>query len=658
MKRLRQLEAADGNTSDVLEPVRKRARRREHSEDGIKIIRNKHLKLTLEIGSGPGYFLHTGETDGRAVIVKVFNPGPTVREQVESTVAVSKRLLHPNVLRIEGVSSPASLTHFIAYENACRKTAEGPLAAALQEHHTRSITLGFKMVAGLASGVNHLSVQGISLGSLRAENFDVFLDIDDRFLISINPATTEIKTTAQQQTQRVTDTSWPWAILNSLCQKVLRSANRVLHNENIERNSVIPDMPRRPPVLHPSSAATTSVQLEPDSPSSSQNMDAEALVPPRREYVWRTILMERGQPSLAAIATRIARDLEMKLLTSVNKLAWSDGQSVHRCAGYVREEITLTTTTSQGAVIFHDAPSPLEICAICHEVVGMDELFRCICGDQNPGSRTTVKCQICKFWSHRDCVGNSTDFVCESCDPGADCLPPLDARIIHPLPVIPVIPVHFPIGLQARQLETAADSVRREVNEWRRRSGVPTIEDPVRFNGLTTTQQVQSLKIETASLRREANEWRVRAGVPLIEDFSDPFNPIPSDVTPQAEQEEEETILDRNWSSFVAELLGDEGAPDSINTGTAPHSRVPEAGPNMELLDEEAVWRGFEYEELSQYLDVLRPEEATNSARHTSTDNVPHDSMWATAPRAPAMAWYLCRSISTSKPKIIIASQI
>ncbi|KAJ6498431.1 hypothetical protein C8R47DRAFT_1193894 [Mycena vitilis] len=559
--------------------MRKRARRREHSEDGIKIIRNKHLKLTLEIGGGPGYSFHTGEIKGRAVSVQVFNPGPTVRERLD----MSRR------------------------ECSRWNTAEGPLAAALQEDHTRSITLGFKMVAGLASGVNHLSVQGISLGSLRAENFDVFLDIDDRFLISISPTTTEIRTTAQQQTPGDTDASWAWAILNSLCQKVLRSANQVLHNENIERNSVIPDMPRRPPDLHPSSAA---VQLGPHLPSSSQNMDAEALVPPRREYVWRTILLEHGQPSLTAIATRIVRDLEM---TSVNKVALSDGGSVHRCAGYVREEITLTTTTSQSAVIFHDSPSPREICAVCHEVVGTSELFRCVCGDQNPGSRPTVKCQICKFWSHRNCVENSTGFVCESCDPGADCLSPLEVRVFHPLPAMPdrLSFLSPNVGLHGIQLiETAADSFRREVNEWRRRSGVPTIEDPVRSDGLTTTQQVQLMKMESASLRREANEWRTRAGVQIIEDLSNPFNPIPSDVTPHAERGEVETIFDHNRSSFVgvAELLGDESAPDS---GTAPHPHAPDARPNTGYLDEE---------EWSHFLDVLRPEQTTDSARHTSTD--------------------------------------
>ncbi|KAJ7663328.1 hypothetical protein DFH06DRAFT_1189993 [Mycena polygramma] len=428
---------------DVLEPVRKRPRWEKYSEDGLKIIQNKHLKLTLEIGSGPGYFLHSGETKGRAVIVKVFNPGPTVREQMEWTIAVTKPLLHPNVLRIEGVSSPASLTHFIAYENACRKTADGPLATALQEDRSRSITLGFKMVAGLASGINHLHIHGISLEDLGVQQFNVFLDVDDRFLISINPPDTETTTTTQQPPQR--DASSGCAILNLLCETVLRSANRLLHNENIERNSVIPDTPSRPPILRPSSAATAQVPPGPQPLSSSHNLETEDPIPPRREYVWRTISIERGQQSLVGIATRITRDLDMKRLSSVNKLAYSDEESAHRCAGYIREEITLATAASESAVIFHDAPSPGETCAVCHEVVGTNELFRCICGDPNPGSRITVKCQICKFWSHRDCVGNLAGFICEPCNPDSDCLSPLDAPIIHPLLGLPVVPAQSQI---------------------------------------------------------------------------------------------------------------------------------------------------------------------------------------------------------------------
>jgi hypothetical protein len=110
--------------------------------------------LIHEIGSGPGYFVHAGENKGHAVIVKVFNAGPNVREvrrlisrnsisrlsnirrrdwipqwlyrrglcecEVFATMAFIDEIRHPNVLRIEGISSPASLTKFIAYEN-CRR---------------------------------------------------------------------------------------------------------------------------------------------------------------------------------------------------------------------------------------------------------------------------------------------------------------------------------------------------------------------------------------------------------------------------------------------------------------------------------------------------------------------------------------------------------
>ncbi|KAJ7833432.1 hypothetical protein B0H14DRAFT_2800709 [Mycena olivaceomarginata] len=131
-----------------IQPVKNR--RRLEEQDGIQIIRSENLKLIQEIGSGPGYFLHAGQNQGRAVIIKVFNRGPTARQRLECTVALSKEVMHPNVLRIEGISSPASLIHFIAYEDVHWKNAEGPLAAALKDDLQRSITLGFKMIAGLS----------------------------------------------------------------------------------------------------------------------------------------------------------------------------------------------------------------------------------------------------------------------------------------------------------------------------------------------------------------------------------------------------------------------------------------------------------------------------------------------------------------------------
>ncbi|KAF7328972.1 hypothetical protein MVEN_02527200 [Mycena venus] len=397
-------------------------RRRLKEADGVKIIQSNELKLVGEIGSGPGYLFHAGENEGRAVIVKVFNKGPTVRQQLESTVALSKGLLHPNVLRIEGISSPASLFHFIAYEDVHWKNAEGPLAVALKSDLTRSVTLGFKMIAGLSvghkhsdisvlkprvqAGMNYLSVQGVCLRSMKVENFNIFLDIRDRFVISFHPQSLEDGAAAEFQDPE----ERAWIILNGLCQKILTSANRVIYHEQINRDPGNLDVPR-PSSVSKKVAAPSLVFF--GSASSSQHNQEEPVISPRREYVWRTL--NRGEQSLATVARRITLELDTDL-SPLHRLIRTDGRSAHRCAGYMREEITLATTTVNSAVVAYDAPSPTEICSICHEVVGLHEMFWCICGDTSPGSRHTVKCQSCKFWSHSECVAKSNnEYSCLVC---------------------------------------------------------------------------------------------------------------------------------------------------------------------------------------------------------------------------------------------------
>ncbi|KAJ7649757.1 hypothetical protein FB45DRAFT_2162 [Roridomyces roridus] len=382
-----------------------RGLRREEEQDGLKIIRNKNLNLAFEIGSGPGYLLHAGEVKGRAVIVKVFNAEANAREHLEATVALSRGLLHPNVLRIAGVSSSTSLNHVIAYENAYWKTAEGPLAVALQEDLEKSIVLGFKLIAGLSAGINYLAVQGLAVPS-KVESFDVFLDVNDRFLFCINPS---MDTDASLQ-QDGTDA---WKIFNALCQKVLRSANRVLHDEDIERIPVDSSLSRNP------EARRTLVETQGPSPSRIDrpivfpqfHEETSRPIPPRREYVWRTVEL---QQSLATIATQINRDLDLRR-TAIRRFALIDAQPIHRCPGYVREEITLATRTVDSAVVFHDTPALQEVCPICHQVQGSTDGFRCICGLPNAGWRHTVKCKSCNFWSHRDCVGRPDNFICDFC---------------------------------------------------------------------------------------------------------------------------------------------------------------------------------------------------------------------------------------------------
>ncbi|KAJ7657502.1 hypothetical protein B0H17DRAFT_1145879 [Mycena rosella] len=178
----------------------------------------------------------------RAVIVKVFNAGPTVREQLELTVALSKDLMYGPKFGL--------ISHW--------KSAEGPLAAALKDDLTKSMTgiqndsdnltdcwilrrfltlplLGYSIFCVvLQSGMNHLSVHGISMAALGVENFDIFLDVNDRFLISLNP---QLSREVDAPDLQVGDNTFrSWDVFNALCRKVLRSANHLLHTENIERD--------------------------------------------------------------------------------------------------------------------------------------------------------------------------------------------------------------------------------------------------------------------------------------------------------------------------------------------------------------------------------------------------------------------------------------
>ncbi|KAJ7613936.1 hypothetical protein FB45DRAFT_874123 [Roridomyces roridus] len=396
------------DSPDTEEPARKR-RRENTEEDELEVIGHKDLDLTHEIGGGPGYLLHAGNIKRRAVIVKVFNAGTSARKASQCAMNRSAR----------------------------RRTAEGPLAAALRDDLDKSIVLGFKM-----SGINYLNTQGVALPlgpEVLSSNFDVFLDINDRFLLSINPP-------AEDQEQD--DTRSVWTLFNALCQKVLRSANRLLHDEDIERIPTAFDSSPRSPLISKYSPVPSSDQaIVENAETISTDREEAPQVPPRREYVWRTMDVPQ---SLASIATQISRDLDLRR-ASINRLTGRDAGSIHRCPGYVREEVTLATRMADSAVVSHDAPTIQEVCLVCHEIVDSGAVLRCICGDVYPGWRPTVKCQSCKFWSHRQCVRNISEFLCHLCvptvndytayGPGGTVSP---YQGIDPGPVYPSTPYAYP----------------------------------------------------------------------------------------------------------------------------------------------------------------------------------------------------------------------
>jgi hypothetical protein len=111
-------------------------------------------------------------------------------------------------------------------------------------------------------------------------------------------------------------------------------------------------------------------------------------------------------------------------------------KTAHRCPGYNRVEITLTTDVARSAIVSHLTPTPHEICPVCKEIVQDAEIFACICGGDGKflpehssspfvltrlaeNESPTIKCLTCSEWYHRSCVNifenEDQKFVCQRC---------------------------------------------------------------------------------------------------------------------------------------------------------------------------------------------------------------------------------------------------
>jgi hypothetical protein len=102
----------------------------------------------------------------------------------------------------------------------------------------------------------------------------------------------------------------------------------------------------------------------------------------RRELGWKP---PEGDFSLAAVSEEFGDFLFVNYYSSPSEIlqrlrAPNPQKAVHRCPGYEREEITLSTSINNSVVISHTMPSLREICIVCRKPV--QELnFRCVCGE-------------------------------------------------------------------------------------------------------------------------------------------------------------------------------------------------------------------------------------------------------------------------------------
>ncbi|KAJ6537785.1 hypothetical protein B0H19DRAFT_1180895 [Mycena capillaripes] len=362
---------------------------------GLRIIRPDEMTLLKQLNQRSSYSLHSAETAGTAVVVKVFH-GPLANRNWEETSAASRLFMHPNFLRLLGRSTDESPIPFLIY-NGVQETVQDRLISILRGDLQESIRIAVTVVHGVSLGLSYLELQQPSMSPLGAETFDLLFGHNGNIILSFNPEPRSF-----ERNIRSIRTGWI-EMLNLLCRAAFYGASQILYHDTVERNA--------PSALLPFLSPMT---LSRGSGSPSEN----SRQPLRRELIW---LPPPTTFSLADIIQQTESFLS-RLASSANTVPIPQYQvaamttSAHRCTGYQRQEIFISSQMRSSYIVGHATPSLQEVCTICEERVKESDVLRCLCDREDDGVSPTVNCAFCHTWYHVGCVKSDMPrFYCENC---------------------------------------------------------------------------------------------------------------------------------------------------------------------------------------------------------------------------------------------------
>ncbi|KAJ7581279.1 hypothetical protein C8J56DRAFT_261575 [Mycena floridula] len=394
-----------------------------------------------------GYRIHVAQYRGKVVAVKVYQ-GANSAQRLEADLEINSSLFHPTILQTVAVCR-ATQTPFLVFSMESDSLSPIPislggfkslvyyLADALSRSEQDSLVVGAQLIRDISSGLDYLASIEQTLAVSRLM-FDLLVDESNNICITVGLG--EGAATGTQEDGHLD-------VFHNLCSKSFLEANNECHldksqaptaDNSASGSSSHPDLPFSSPDGEP--IAETDSQS--DSP----------LTPPRREYAF---VPDRGHQSLREISTSYARFMRSIIAKRIRHLRRKGQRKstivAHRCPGYRRDEVTLSTSVLRTAIIQHLTPSPREICPICQQLVE-DGTFNCFCGQGDDGISSTIECSQCGLWSHRTCQvnGHSVDhlpFTCASCSRPPSPPPPPSASASLRLPRsssfnFPTPPVH------------------------------------------------------------------------------------------------------------------------------------------------------------------------------------------------------------------------
>ncbi|KAK7443461.1 hypothetical protein VKT23_015634 [Stygiomarasmius scandens] len=373
--------------------------------------------LDYELHHRKTYRVYSAKYKQHFSVVKVFH-GQRAKQIFKKAVKWNKQLFHPSILNMIAVSSRNCDTPFIVFDSDGETgSVEVRIASALTAGLPRSIRLGFEIVGGLSAALDYLADNGVPCASLGPDNFELYITQEDQIKIGMDLNEVGNISDVQNNDDAL------WELLNILCIKTFRDANhRLYDDEQFDEGdpSINEITGLRENGIESSSRTTNSLPSETSQPTAAEPSSS---FPPRRELSWKR--SQRGSKTISLVARQYKDRLRPNAghpygnSLQLRRLRGGPRRPlIHRCQGYRKEQITLTSNVADAALILHTSPFPGEQCLVCGEVVKDKEHFQCICGQPDDGFSSTIKCTVCRLWQHRRCVWSDTDprhFVCSYC---------------------------------------------------------------------------------------------------------------------------------------------------------------------------------------------------------------------------------------------------
>ncbi|KAJ7597977.1 hypothetical protein C8J56DRAFT_1159715 [Mycena floridula] len=296
-----------------------------------------------ELVVGEGYRIYIAEYQGKVTAVKVYE-GPGAKGQIEADIALNCCIRHPAIVKY------------------------------IHSHPTASPPFAMRDVA---YGLDHISkffpLAGIAL--------DLFVK-KDKIYISLG-----VDNLVQAQDGPVS----PLVVYQRLCDEVtFQDANRECH---FDKHKIVNDSEYWQTIFGSEYDLSSELSSDSDSNSNSDSdSDSESPVSyievvedesepalPRREYAFVPV-DNLSLRDIAADYSRFIHQLEVPMsgVQYLHHLQHNAGRATfvrHRCLGYIRQEVTLSTSVSDSAIISHRTPSLQEICQLCGQSVEASDLM-------------------------------------------------------------------------------------------------------------------------------------------------------------------------------------------------------------------------------------------------------------------------------------------